>query len=288
MLRFVRPTSIAEALRTLEQPGVMVIAGGTDFFPGLGNQPIDGTVLDVSAVSGLLTITRSAEAVSIGGAVTWSNIVSADLPRCFEALKQAARMIGSVQIQNRGTIAGNLCNASPAADGVPPLLILDAEVTLQSASGTRCLPLHEFVLGRRQTQRQSNELVTAITVPARMAEAYSVFTKLGSRQYLVISIAMVAVGLQIHRLKEGPSISEARIALGSCGPRALRLRSLEDALRGAPATPGIAALVTKDHLAELTPIDDVRASADYRLKAARVLVRDALEECISRISCDLS
>jgi CO/xanthine dehydrogenase FAD-binding subunit len=285
---FIRPSSVAEAVQVLAQPQVTVIAGGTDFFPGLGTQPVQGTVLDVSSVPDLRAITHSAETISMGGAVTWSEIAKAKLPRCFDALKQAAGKIGSVQIQNRGTIAGNLCNASPAADGVPPLLVLDAAVILQSSSGTRRLLLEDFVLGRRETQRHSNELVTSISVPVSMAGAYTVFKKLGSRQYLVISIAMVAVSLQIRRLKEGPSIAEARIALGSCGPRALRLRSLENELRGACATPGISALVTKHHFADFRPIDDVRASAGYRLQAALMLVRDALEECISKIDADRS
>jgi CO/xanthine dehydrogenase FAD-binding subunit len=283
MAGFLRPKSIAEAVDALEQGKVLVLAGGTDLFPALGNQPFDGTILDVSSVPELLGITQSGETISIGGAATWSAIAKADLPRCFTALKQAAGKIGSIQIQNRGTIAGNLCNASPAADGIPPLLVLDAEVVLQSTLGTRSLPLHEFVVGRRQTQRRANELVTSITVPAGMSQAYSVFKKLGTRQYLVISIAMVAVSLRISDSEAGSSILDARVALGSCGPRALRLRSLEDALRGAIAVVGISHLVQRDHLVEFSPIDDVRASASYRLDAALILVQDALEECVAKI-----
>jgi len=283
MTGFLRPDSIAEALEALDQPGVTVVAGGTDFFPSLGSQAFDGTVLDVTGLPELLAIGYGRDSISIGGGVTWSGIVTADLPRCFDALRQAAKKIGSIQIQNRGTIAGNLCNASPAADGIPPLLVLDAEVVLQSVNGTRRLALHEFVLGRRHIQRQSNELVISIRVPAGMSDAYSVFKKLGSREYLVISIVMVAVSLQIRRSEEGPCISEARIALGSCGPRALRIRTLEEALRGTIAEPGISRLVKKDHLVEFSPIDDVRASANYRVDAALILVRDALEECVANI-----
>ena len=283
MANFFRPKSVAEALKVLEQPQVIVLGGGTDIFPAMGGQTLDATVLDVSAHPELRAIAYSTDAISIGGAATWSEIATASLPRCFDALQQAARKIGSIQIQNRGTIAGNLCNASPAADGIPPLLVLDAEVVLESTGGTRNVPLHEFVLGRRQTQRRPDELVTAIRVPTAMAEAYSVFKKLGTRQYLVISIAMVAVSLQIRSPQDGSSISEARVALGSCGPRALRLRSLEDALRGAPAAPGISALVNEGHFAEISPIDDVRASAGYRLDAALMLVRDCLEECTEMI-----
>jgi CO/xanthine dehydrogenase FAD-binding subunit len=121
-----------------------------------------------------------------------------------------------------------------------------------------------------------------------MAEAYSTFKKLGTRQYLVISIAMVAVSLKISSTQDGSSIMEARVALGSCGPRALRLRGLEDTLRGAPAAPGISLLVNESHFAEIAPIDDVRASAGYRLDAALVLVRDCLEECAEKIHRSIS
>jgi CO/xanthine dehydrogenase FAD-binding subunit len=121
-----------------------------------------------------------------------------------------------------------------------------------------------------------------------MAEAYSVFKKLGTRQYLVISIAMVAVSMKIRSSRDGSSIMEARVALGSCGPRALRLRSLEDKLRGAPAAPGIADLVNESHFAEISPIDDVRASAGYRLDAALMLVQDCLEECAEKIHRSVS
>jgi len=284
MAGFLRPKSITEAVDALEQGNVLVLAGGTDFFPALGNQPFDGTVVDVSSIPELLRITQSDEAISIGAAVTWSAIAKSDLPRCFAGLKQAAAKIGSIQIQNRGTIAGNLCNASPAADGIPPLLVLDGEVVLQSTQGTRSLPLHEFVIGRRQTQRRANELVTSITVPAGMSQAYSVFKKLGARQYLVISIAMVAVSLLISNSETGASILDARVALGSCGPRALRLRGLEDALCGAAAAVGISHLVHKDHFVEISPIDDVRASASYRRDAALILVQDALEECVAKFN----
>jgi CO/xanthine dehydrogenase FAD-binding subunit len=288
MADFLRPKSVAEALKALEQPQVIVLGGGTDIFPAMGSQPFEATVLDVSAQPDLRAITYSTDTISIGGAATWSEIATAGLPRCFDALQQAAKKIGSIQIQNRGTIAGNLCNASPAADGIPPLLVLDAEVVLESTGGTRYIPLHEFVLGRRQTQRRPDELVTAIRVPTGMSEAYSVFKKLGARQYLVISIAMVAVSLQIRSSRDGSSVMEARVALGSCGPRALRLRSLEDTLRGAPAAPGISVLVNESHFAEISPIDDVRASAGYRLDAALVLVRDCLEECARKIHRSVS
>ena len=134
---YVRPADLDEALGWLAG-GARVMAGATDIFPAAGERPLFGDYIDVSNLHSLRGIRVDAEAVRIGAAATWTDIVAADLPPAFDALKAAAREIGAVQIQNRGTIAGNLCNASPAADGVPPLLILDASVEL--ASNARLAP----------------------------------------------------------------------------------------------------------------------------------------------------
>jgi CO/xanthine dehydrogenase FAD-binding subunit len=179
-----------------------------------------------------------------------------------------------MQIQNTGTVAGNICNASPAADGVPALLALDATVELSSAAGRRVLQLGEFILGNRRTARRPDELVTAILVPKpRHARAYATFLKLGARTYLVISIAMVAAVLEVA----GSTVAAARVAVGACSVVAQRLRRLEAELVGRPFAPGLGALVRADHLAPLSPIDDVRGTAEYRSDAAATLVARALE-----------
>src|SRR5262249_31033117 len=157
----------------------------------------------------------------------------------FDALKSAAREVGSIQIQNRGTVAGNLCNASPAADGVPPLLALDAEVELSSREGSRRLSLADFFVGYRKTQRQPNELLTNIWVPRALEEARSVFSKLGARRYLVISISMIAAVILIKERR----IAVARIVVGSCSVNAQRLIALERDLAGANIDDDLDALV---------------------------------------------
>jgi CO/xanthine dehydrogenase FAD-binding subunit len=169
-------------------------------------------------------------------------------------------------------VAGNLCNASPAADGVPPLLALDARVELRSARGQRELPLADFILGARRTALEPGELVTAILVPAAPAATRSHFAKLGARRYLVISIAMVAVVIE----PQGGRVARARVAVGACSAVARRLQALEAALAGAPLDAGLGALALEEHFQALQPIDDLRASAGYRREAARVLVRRAL------------
>ncbi|HEX7247622.1 MAG TPA: FAD binding domain-containing protein, partial [Actinomycetota bacterium] len=173
------------------------------------------------------------------------------------------------------TVGGNLCNASPAADGVPPLLTLDASVELMSTRGSRRLPLESFLTGYRETALREDELLTAVLVPRGIEGSRSAFAKLGLRRYLVISVVMVAVVVAIDG--EG-LVGEARIAVGACSPVARRLRSLESHLQGRRIdSVGPAAIA--EHLSALTPIDDVRATADYRRHAAAVLVRRALARC---------
>lgn len=270
-----RPKSLDEATAFLAEERAVVMAGGTDLYPAWVDKPQPARILDITAIAGLRGIARQADHWRIGGATTWTDIVRAPLPPGFAALQAAAREIGSLQIQNRATIAGNLCNASPAADSVPPLLALDAAVELASASGTRTVPLADFILGNRRTEKRADELLTAILIPTASDHTRSVFLKLGARRYLVISIVMVAVNLA--RDPAG-RIADARIAVGSASAVALRLADLESALRAAPPGTPAASLVSEAHLAPLAPIDDVRATASYRRDAALTLVRRALAE----------
>jgi CO/xanthine dehydrogenase FAD-binding subunit len=268
---------LGEAVEALAAHGGRVLSGGTDFFPALGDKPLREPVIDISGLHELSHVSVAPDAVRIGARVTWSTLVSSPLPRVFDALKAAAREVGSIQIQNAGTVAGNICNASPAADGVPPLLALDAMVELRSSTGERLLPLESFITGYRATALQPRELVTAIVVP-RSIEGHSAFLKLGARRYLVISIAMVAAIIESDR---NGRVSQARIAVGACSAVAQRLRALEETLVGTPIHPGLGERVGREHLASLMPIDDVRATAEYRRDAALTLVRRALDSCVS-------
>ena len=258
----------------LAASGGQVLAGGTDFYPALGERLPQGDVVDITGVGEIRGISFEKEWIRIGGLTTWTEVIRTPLPQCFDALKAAAREVGSVQIQNRGTVAGNLCNASPAADGVPPLLALDAEVELASATGTRRMALAQFISGNRKTQRKPGEILAAVRVPRGMESAASVFLKLGARRYLVISISMVAAVVQAS---EG-SVKEARVAVGSCSATAQRMTALEKDLVGYPLGT-IGEIVRPEHLASLSPIDDVRATADYRRDASLTLVRRALQSC---------
>jgi CO/xanthine dehydrogenase FAD-binding subunit len=280
-MAFLRPARLDDALGALADGGPggapwIIVAGATDHYPArVGRAPIED-VLDVTAIGGLRGVTATSEGGwRIGSLTTWTDLVEADLPPLFEGLRVAALAVGGLQIQARATIAGNLCNASPAADGTPNLLALDAVVELASARGPRTIPVGEFVTGNRRTVRAPDELVTAITIPAPLpgTTARSSFVKLGSRAYLVISIAMVAAVVEV---RGDGRIARARVAIGACSEVAQRLPGLEADLAGMPASAASAGIVTDAHVADLRPIDDVRGTAEYRRDAARTTVRRAL------------
>ena len=277
MALYLRPTEVDEAVAALAaNDALTILAGGTDFYPARVGHPAARApdVLDITALRGLRGITDDGGRLRIGAATTWSDIVRSDLPPWFDGLKRAAREVGGVQIQNAGTIAGNLCNASPAADGVPCLLALDAAVELASRSGRRSVPLDAFITGVRRTARRPDELVTAILVPTPRRPARATFLKLGARRYLVISIAMVGAVIET----DGDRVTAARIAVGACSPVARRLPALEAALAGRPLSPALGEVPEPAHLAPLSPIDDPRGTAGYRADAALTLVRRALRE----------
>jgi CO/xanthine dehydrogenase FAD-binding subunit len=272
---YLRPADLTEALAALAAGPRVILAGGTDYYPARVGQPLDDDVLDITALPELRRIADEGAHWRIPALCTWTDLLEATLPPLFDGLKLAAREVGGVQIQNAGTVCGNLCNASPAADGTPNLLALDAIVELKSARATRRLPIAAFITGNRATARRIDEMVTALLVPKPAHDARSTFLKLGARKYLVISIAMVAAVVEIA---DDGTIAGARLAVGSCSAVAQRLPLLESALVGHGLDAGVAALARPEHLAPLSPIDDVRGTADYRREAALTLVRRALQD----------
>ncbi len=272
---YIAANDLEEALRLLAGAQATVIAGGTDWFPALGDRHFAGTLLDITRIDGLRGIARDGDGWRIGGATTWTDVIRADLPGAFDGLKQAAREVGSVQIQNTGTVAGNLCNASPAADGVPPLLTLGTQVELSSQAGVRRLPLGDFLQGVRKTARRPDEILSALYIPALPDAAQGAFLKLGARKYLVISICMVAAVITV----EDGHLSDVRIAVGAASPVAQRMTALENALQGA----SVAAApdkITADLLQGLSPISDIRGTAEYRHDAVIEVLRRTVIDAI--------
>jgi len=271
---YFRPETVAEAVEHLAAAPSTIVAGCTDYFPDLRDGPSRGRIVDVTGIAGARGVEERDDHFRIGFLTTWTDIARADLPPYFDALKLSAVEVGSIQIQNAATVVGNLCNASPAADGVPPLMALDAEVELSSLAGSRTMPLADFITGNRRTERRPDELMTAVLVPKPAGRSTSSFLKLGSRTYLVISIVMVATVLE----DDGTGhVERARISVGSCSVVAQRLAALEAVLAGKSFAPGLGDVVTEDHLDVLSPIDDIRATADYRREAALTMVRRSLD-----------
>lgn len=276
MGKYHRPDKLKDALALLAVDGIQVVAGCTDVLASTSAMGLSGPVLDVTAIDALRGVSRTLDGQSwrIGAAATWKDVLQTPLPAGFDMLKQAAREIGAVQVQNAGTVAGNICNASPAADGMPPLLALDAEVEISAQRGVRVVPLSAFVIGPRHTVLQPGEMVSAILVPQAATRGVSVFQKLGARKHLVISIAMVAVRVTLR----GESVEDAAISVGACGPVAVRLPSVETALRGVELAKAAAAVREADVVAALAPISDIRSTEVYRLQSAFALVRDCVQQ----------
>jgi N-methylhydantoinase B len=277
MIAYRRPHTLADALAIRAEHDVAVIAGATDIYPAYvarraWGDPTHKDLLDITAIPGLGGIEETAEGWRIGCLVTWSQLIAAPLPPLFDGLKAAAKEVGGVQVQNRGTIVGNLCTASPAGDGIPNLLALDAAVEI-AGTARRILPVREFLTGYRATALRPDEIVVALHVP-RLDQARGRFAKLGARRYLVISIAMAG---GVIATGEDGRIADARLAIGACSAVAQRLLALEAALRGVALTDA-PDVPQPRHVEALAPIDDVRASAPYRRDAALVLLRDLLRD----------
>ena len=275
-----RPDMLADALALMADAdgAARPLAGGTDLIIRIRDGSIrPRTVVDVKGIAEFSRDIRIEDGwLRIGARTTMTDLLRDDrIRRDYTALSEAAAYVGSVQIRNRATLAGNLCNASPAADGTPVLMALNAQVVLQSARGVRRIAATDFVLGPRRTACAADELVVAVRIPARSARARSAFAKLGGRRYLVISITMVAVVVEVD---ETGVVRHAAVAVGSCSARARRLPALERRLIGRPADAHVGDRIDPADLAPLTPIDDLRASAAYRLDATATLIRRALAD----------
>lgn len=274
---YVRPATLPEALQLIAAGTRRILAGGTDLYPQAGLR-LTGAVLDLGGIADLQGITPSAEGgLRIGACTTWTAVARAPLPPALHGLQQAARQVGGRQVQNAGTIGGNLCNASPAADGAAPLLVAEAEVELASRLGVRRIMLADFLIGPRRTALRPDELLVAIHIPAVALQGRSVFAKLGARAYLVISIAMVAVRVEVQ---DDGLLAKVALAVGACAATARRLPAQEALLLGVSPDQALAAVEDAVIAADLAPIDDIRASGSYRSHAAAELVRRALRDAL--------
>ena len=271
-----RPESLAEATRLLvEQEGSQLLSGGTDLAVAMRyGKAAPRVVVDLKGIPELASsITRLD-----GGFRIAANTVMTDLEQNEEVrrelpgLVEAAEVVGSVQIRNRATLAGNLCNASPAADTPPVLMALGASLELQGTGGRRSLSIDDFFVGYRQTSLQPGELITAITIPGRVWSS-SAFLKLGVRRAMEISI--VCVGAMVE-LDETGRIASAGIGMGSVAPTTVRAKDSEAMMIGSEPSTDLFTEAGRVAATECSPIDDLRASGEYRHAMVPVLVRRAL------------
>ena len=279
---YFRPNKINDALNSLSKQKLTIAAGCTDLLPSTQEDNLGNDILDVSGIKSLRNITFENGFRKIGSGVTWTDLVeNNDLPKCYDMLKECSLQIGSRQIQNLGTIGGNLCNASPAADGVPCLLSLDASIELLSVNGKRVLKLEDFIKGSRKTELQNDEILSAILIPKEAELGNSSFLKLGARKYLVISIAMIACKLNLKK----DMICDIAISIGSCSTVAKRITSLENLLIGKSIKDELTTIILNFNYEKyLSPINDIRGTNLYRLQVSKVLVKDTIINTINKFN----
>jgi xanthine dehydrogenase iron-sulfur cluster and FAD-binding subunit A len=276
--QYFQPQVLDDALALLARfgEGARIVAGGTDVIVELsrGIRPTS-TLIDVTAIPGLRRIGLTDGIISLGALTTHNDVVASPLCRQRALpLAQSCWEVGAPQIRTRGTVAGNLVTASPANDTITPLVALESEIILTSMRGDRVLPLHDFYLGVRRTAIAPDELLREIRFPAMRENQRGRFIKLGLRRAQAISVIDVAVVLTV----DGAAVTEARIALGSLAPTIVRAEAAEDFLTDKTLTPEVCSEAAALACAAVSPIDDVRGSAAYRLQTLHNLLARTLEE----------
>ena len=279
-MNYFQPNDLNSAFDVLKNNSDLTIAAGcTDLFPITNNMSLDKNILDITNIKSIRGFEFNNKETKIGSATTWTDIINEKLPSCYDMLKACAKEVGSIQIQNLGTIGGNICNASPAADSIPCLLALDAKLELSSANNQRIIPIDEFILGSRKTKLEQGEILTSIIIPKEKEKGSSAFRKIGARKYLVISISMVACRILIS----DNVIEDIAISIGSCSEVAKRIFSIERQLINKNIKEDILNQVDFSQLNEISPITDIRSTQVYRLKASQSLIKDVVADTINKL-----
>jgi carbon-monoxide dehydrogenase medium subunit len=276
-----RPASLDEALElmgTLES--VKPIAGGTDLLPLMRDKAIAvDEIVDIQGLHELKGIAIEDGALRIGALTTLNEALESPLvAERAPVLREAVGHIGSIQTRNQGTLAGNLCNASPAADTAPALMVLGAQARVISAKGGRRVPVEELFAGPKINSLGKDELVTEIIIPELPLGSGAAFEKLGRRRGITLAVVNAAVYLAL----EGKKCVDARIALGAIAATPIRLPEVEATYKGRELTPEVIEESSRACYALVSPVDDVRASAEYRREMACVLVKRAIVKALAR------
>ena len=279
------PRSLAGALDAL-RPGrdaaATPLAGGTNLIVDLrAKRERPDRIVGLGEVAELKGMEFGEDRISIGGATTVSDLLhSAEIAEAAPSLAESARLFAGLMVRNTATVAGNIACGSPAADLVPPLLSLDADVTLASAAATRTVPLDEYFLGYRRDVRRPDEIITRISWPRLPGRCVNTFYKLARRRGDAITVTGVAVTI----VAAGGICTRARIALGAVAPVVLRAKEAECGLEGRALTPATIDEAAAAAAGAASPIDDLRASAEYRLHTVEALVRRLVSQARDRLA----
>ncbi len=264
------------------QGAIMPLAGGTNMIVDLRARTVaPASLVSIGKVPGMRGIAIGGGRVRMGGRTTVSDMLRHDrLCAIAPSLEESARLFGGQMVRNTATVAGNICSGSPAADLVPPLLALDADVTLTRHSGSRTLALKDFFHGYKQMARRPDELLTEVSWPEPAERATNLFYKLARRKGDAITVVGVAVAMRV----EGGNCHGVRIALGSVAPIVKRAIAAEQMLEGQVLTPERIEAASRRASGEMSPIDDIRASAGYRSHCVHVLTRRLLTQAWEQLA----
>ncbi len=276
------PGSLEEALRILdERRGVKIVAGGTDLLVQIRGGVIEGKeLLNIYGLDELRYIKVDGNRLRVGALTTFSEIAESELVKRYASiLAEAAGSVGSPQIRFKGTLGGNICNASPSGDSIPALYALDARLVLQSINGRREVPIERFFKGYKVLDLRENELLTEINLPLMAEDEDGVFLKFSLRLGDAISVVNTAIWVK----RSGPNrFSDARVALGAVAPTIVRARKCEDIVKSGELDEDRMWDAAEAVLESISPITDIRGSAEYRRELAVNLVYKALWELTHR------
>lgn len=278
MRHYVKIKTVQELLERIEEPGARILCGGTDLMVKMRSGAIDPQVLlDISDTENLRGIEEKDDRVTIGAATTVTEIIADPvIAEKLPLLETVLRTLGSTQIRNRATLGGNLVNASPAADSAIPLLLYQAEVNISGVRGDRVIGIEDFLVSPGKTALTSDEFVRSVSIPLSQIAFKPFFHKVGRRKAMIIAIASLGALVSMKDAK----IDEIRLAVGSVAPRPIRLRELESELTGKAVTQSLIEEAKGAATNAVSPIDDVRASADYRREVIGELVARVLRNAV--------
>jgi len=279
---YFKPGTLAEAFAlSAGDGGARFIAGGTDLMIRIrGKEVLPKALISLRNIKEIAGVTTDGGGARIGAATTIADIARhAEIGKRFPVLVQAARRVGGPAIRNAGTVGGNLCNASPCADTVLPLLVLEARLRIESARGSREIQLAELFSGPRTTSLAPGEIVTHVILPAPSPTAKALFLKKG-RVMMDLSVVSVAVLLEL----EGDTCAKARVAAGSVAPTPIRLPEAEALLTGRRLTEDVVAAASEAAMRGVSPITDVRSTAEYRRHIVGVYLKRAVAGLLGRVT----